>query len=373
MSLPTSQILNVQITRDTLFPSVLGFGTILFLIENETGNAANDGVIRSYGTIDEVQNDADVAKAVDAATVAFSQTPSPVTFKIGFCPAAFVDQNAFNLFFSDLVNTDPDWYALAFHADLDFTATDNGNWLVDWIATQTKVAFLKTTTKAPVISVPTTNPHILHALQNKSERVGIFYEDNDEYAEIAWLVKMLSVDFETANSTRTGKFQTLTNVVASNLTTNEVRAITGYEPGDGLSSTIGNLINVYVTVGGKDITMEGNMANGEFFDIIHGTDWLKARIQSEVLDLITSDKKIPYTDSGVQMIVERVALVLRLAETNGLIAALDEDNPAYSIEVASVANTTELQRSNRTAPTIKFSARLAGAIHYVSIQGEVTV
>ena len=57
-------------------------------------------------------------------------------------------------------------------------------------------------------------------------------------------------------------------------------------------------------------------------------------------------------------------------------ADLDEDGkalPPYTITVNRVSTVPTSQRANRIAPTIQFSARLAGAIHYAVVNGNVTV
>ena len=69
------------------------------------------------------------------------------------------------------------------------------------------------------------------------------------------------------------------------------------------------------------ILQEGVMANGAFFDEVHGLDWLQNAIQTECYNLLYQSKtKIPQTDAGVNQIVTTISKVLAEAVNNGLVA-----------------------------------------------------
>ena len=60
--------------------------------------------------------------------------------------------------------------------------------------------------------------------------------------------------------------------------------------------------NIYETIAGVNITREGTVAEPEFIDVIHGVDWLTARIQERVYAALVNQPKIPYTNAGIAAI-----------------------------------------------------------------------
>ena len=51
------------------------------------------------------------------------------------------------------------------------------------------------------------------------------------------------------------------------------------------------------------ILQHGVMANGYYFDEVHGTDWLQNAIQTAVYNLLyTTPTKVPQTDAGMSLI-----------------------------------------------------------------------
>jgi hypothetical protein len=114
------------------------------------------------------------------------------------------------------------------------------------------------------------------------------------------------------------------------------------------------------------MTSNGQVAAGEFIDVIHGLDWLKALIQNYVFTPMAQQDKIPYTDEGVQMIVSPLRKALDEAVTHGLLAN-------YSVTYPKVADIAALYKGQRTLPDINFTGVLAGAIHRTIINGTITL
>lgn len=81
---PIADVISVSITRETLFPTIEGFGTIL--IVGTTVSAIHHGErVRFYTSIADVGSDfASSDEEYIAATAAFSQNPKPARIAIGF-------------------------------------------------------------------------------------------------------------------------------------------------------------------------------------------------------------------------------------------------------------------------------------------------
>ena len=121
------------------------------------------------------------------------------------------------------------------------------------------------------------------------------------------------------------------------------------------------------------LTMDGRTFTGEWIDVIRFRDWLKDYIQTEIVSLLANRKKVPYTDQGIQLIVNKLRESLKEGQRVGGIAPdeFDADGnlvPGFVIEVPLASEISANTKTTREL-TLNFSARLAGAIHVVTING----
>ena len=119
------------------------------------------------------------------------------------------------------------------------------------------------------------------------------------------------------------------------------------------------------------------MAGGEWIDIIRFRDWLKQEVQINVTSvLINTYGKVPYTDPGIELIGTAIRKALDLGVVRGGIAPveLNEDNkeiPSYVITLPRSSGISDNTKAQRVLEDVKFSARLAGAIHLANIKGNL--
>ena len=125
------------------------------------------------------------------------------------------------------------------------------------------------------------------------------------------------------------------------------------------------------------VTQGGKVAAGEWIDIIRFRDWLVQEVQINVTSvLINAYGKVPYTDKGIQLIGAAVRQALDLGVARGGIAPteLDDNNkeiPSYVISLPLAAKVSNNNKGKRLLQDVKFSARLAGAIHLTEIKGNL--
>lgn len=373
IELPLNRVVDVEITRQTIFPTLAGFGTLLICIVDNSGPL--DATLRTklYSDISSVAADyATSTQPYLAAQTAFAQNPAPLFIKLGWRDVAELVTDELSL----IEAADNDWYGLTFTNELrDVPAISQ---IAAWIEARTKVYCSATNdANTELVANDTNIAEVLHT--SGVDRTATFYSvEASEYPDVAYLARALRVDFTARDGAETTKFKRLALVSPLEKSSSVVTAVTGFVPGQGLIDNQGHFANTYVTIGGRPMTVEGNMASGEFFDIIHGVDWLQNYIQVEILSLFVSVNKVPYTDVGVDQIVQRVRRSLDVAVRAGLLATQrDPDTgtlmPEYDINVERVSNVAQSQRAQRIAPTITFIARLAGAIHYATVRGTVTV
>lgn len=124
---------------------------------------------------------------------------------------------------------------------------------------------------------------------------------------------------------------------------------------------------VYVTVSGLNVTMGGKTASGEWFDTTRFVDWQKAEIQFRVFSYLVNNKKVPYTDLGIDGVVAQIDGALdKGVERGGLVRGTTAVSAPLAEDVDAGV------RGLRRLEDVRFSGRLAGAIHELDIQGEVT-
>ena len=125
------------------------------------------------------------------------------------------------------------------------------------------------------------------------------------------------------------------------------------------------------------ITQNGKVAAGEWIDVIRFRDWLQEEITVNVFNALINRDKIPYTDEGIAVVEAQIRKALQLGVRRGGIAPDEYDengntNLGYTVEVPLAASISANQKASRVLNDVKFTARLAGAIHVVKITGSLT-
>ena len=135
-------------------------------------------------------------------------------------------------------------------------------------------------------------------------------------------------------------------------------------------------LNYFITVGNKNISMNGKVIGDEWADVIRFRDWLKNDMQVRVVNLFITRPKVPFTDSGIGLVQNQMLASLKAGQDVGGIAEeeFDEDGnsiPGYTTSVPLAASLTASQRASRKLINCKFKARLAGAIHVAELTGSL--
>jgi hypothetical protein len=171
--------------------------------------------------------------------------------------------------------------------------------------------------------------------------------------DAAWVGRVLPTGVGAAS----WKFKTLVGIVADNLTSTQI------------ANAQGKNCNVYVTVGGLDITTEGVVASGEYIDVTRILDWLPSTMEAAVYSILINSDKLPYTNKGIAGVENAVRKTLQEGIDNGSLAS----NPAPVVSVPDILDVSSADKASRTLNGVAFTATLAGAIHKVTINGFVSV
>lgn len=235
----------------------------------------------------------------------------------------------------------------------------------DWAEAMKRVFFNTTNQSVALQAGAAGDASVIAQLKAKSlsRTLSMYSSKTSEYPSVSVAGRAFTVNFEGENTTITLMYKLCPTITVEDLTPSQYAALTEKNG------------NAFVNVDGTSMYATSAMANGTFFDTIHGTDWLQNSIETGVFNLLyRTATKIPYTDVGAGMIVQRVEQSLRQGVTNGLIAPgytpEGEYLPlGYSVSYVPMANVNSSDKSKRTYRGISFKAVGAGAIHNVFITG----
>jgi len=343
------QIVQVQISQQTQAVPQAGFGIPLII---GTSNRIGSDYIRYYSSTAGMLTDGFLTSDPEYiyAQKAFSQALSPELVGIGKRTGGAMATDLQNI-----INQNNLWYGLVL--------TDNSD--ADILAA---AAFIETVKKIMVVAssdaaIPT-NSGVDLASQLKGfgyKRSALMYSATQASLgmDAAWVGGLLP----TVPGSVTWKFKQLVGISPDTFTdTARTYCI-------GVPGVPGKNVNIYETVGGVNITEEGTMAGGQFIDQTIGIDWLESTLQTNVFSNLVNLPKVPYTDQGVSVIEAAVRAALLEGIKNDLI---DGASP-FTVTAPLVLDVPVNDRAERLLPDVKFSCRLAGALHFVQINGVVTV
>jgi hypothetical protein len=306
-------------------------GTATLTITANNTDATNDGML--FGVTYTVNGD---SVGVD------DMTPDP-TIKIAD------DLTAIN-------DYDPDWYGFCIDSNSRDEIWDEAAsaGAANWAESNGKL-FVCQTQDALVTSDAGETTSVAYELQLANfERTMCFaHRNNRDYVCAAMLGRALPED---AGSI-TWAMKELSAVTAQDFTTAEINI------------ALAKNVNVITTIAGVAVTRFGNSSGGEYFDVMRGVDWIAARIAERVYALLISNDKIPYTDSGINAVKGEVLAQLDAGVARNFLAA----DPAPTCDVPRAADVSAADKGSRTLNNVKFRATLAGAVHKVNIEGELTL
>lgn len=257
-----------------------------------------------------------------------------------------------------------DWWVASFVSSI--RDNDTAKEASAWAESQPNMVFIDSNDQAARSSSATSDiGHELKAL-NRFRTALFWHGDSKLYPSAALTGRALP---EQPGSI-TWKFQNLSEVTPST----ELK-------GTEVSTLTDKRYNMYVTYGDTSISQEGitcggNDSQAEFIDTMRGIDWLSSLIQTNVFSKLDSPKKVPLTNQGLSTLESVMISALQEGERVGFLAGgVDKDGdprPAFITSFKRVEQMTPSELSQRRA-FLEFTAYLAGAIHFVQIDGTVTL
>jgi hypothetical protein len=224
-----------------------------------------------------------------------------------------------------------------------------------WIEANGKL-YIAATSDTQVITTAAGSGDVADTVKttNYGRTAVIYHQDASAFAGAAWLGNR----FPYTPGQETWKFAQLAGVATTKLTATHIANLTAKRA------------NFFYDVAGIGITAEGKVGANDFIDIVRGRDWLSSRISERVFaTLAGATTKIPFTDKGAQTVAASVLGALREGVVSGLLA----EDPSPSVTVPKISTVSSVDKGNRLLPNVNFTATLAGAVHKVTIQGQLSI
>jgi hypothetical protein len=181
------------------------------------------------------------------------------------------------------------------------------------------------------------------------------YVAGSEWIDAATLSSTLS--YQPGEATQFGK--TLRGISADRLSAGQIAGLKAKR------------ISRYMSQGGLAIIYEGRTPSKRFIDTTRFVDWQKSTMQLGVYAVMYQSPKVSYDTIGFAQIEGAMLAALKQGQTapnNGLTKDVD---PVVTILPPSAQAVAD--RAERQAKSLKWSARLSGALHGVTIGGTLSV
>jgi hypothetical protein len=346
------KVVKVEITRQTAVPSMASFSDLL-IMDTRAQGVTQEKRVKKYGGLSELVDAgfAGTSFAYMAAQKQLSQSPHIGEFYVGLRSS---DEEDWDTALQAVQDENNDWYAII----AGTRVMSEQQAVAEWIQAAEKLGGLAT--GDPALINTASGDLAAWAKTSNLDRVFVFFHPDiaggtDPIPEAALFGKMLTKHPGSA----TWALKDLASVPTYNLTSGQFQ-----------KSQDKNAM-VYVSMAGLPVTQDGKVASGEYIDVIHGCDWLAARIQNLVFMPMKQQDKISFTDVGQTILIDAVRAGLQEGAGNKIITADYEITSPMISDMAKESLAT--YKGTRTLPPIKFTAPLDGAIQHVSVEGTIVL
>ena len=335
-------IVTINISTNSLQMAQTGFGVPLIMAKTLWPER-----VKTFSYLSDLPKELAQPELYGAAKALVSQNPKVPKFKIGKRHGEETIAQSLQA----IIDADPDFYGVLWVSEHNSASAEYLNEVKDLVAAVSERRLL-----AGVDFTPSENNANLadftKALAETKRVFAVHKATSTNYPAAAWMGKMLPQ----APGSASWAYQELEGVSKAQLSTDTSEQLKTAH------------INRYLNIKNVGVTLDGQVAQGEYIDIIHGIDWLHVRIQERLFRLLMVNPKIPFTLQGVDLVRSEIMAQLKEAVYRGLLAA----DPEPQVSIPNLEDIDPITRGKRILPDVKFSGRLAGAIHHIEIHGTVT-
>jgi hypothetical protein len=201
-------------------------------------------------------------------------------------------------------------------------------------------------------------------------RTFVQYSSTSPHAVASLLSRIMTTDYTGNQTVITLAYKVEPGIIPENVNTNQADVLRNKK------------VNAFLAFDNDTaIILNGVASSGVFIDTVIGTDWLATTLQNIMYNaLYTTTTKVPQTDAGTHLLVTLAESVLAQAVDNGLLApgvwqsngfgilkTLDYMPKGYYVFAPRIGTQNAVDRAARRSVPIQIAAKLAGAIHEISI------
>lgn len=256
-----------------------------------------------------------------------------------------------------IINADNDWYGLVLVERVKATQLAAAAW-----TEATEKLFITATDEAGALLQATTDDLISQLQDLNYYRTAVLYHTNaaTEFPDAAWAGRVFTI----APGGETWALKQLASITPNTLSATQKGVV---------EAKGGNTFEFYQT--SLAMTSPGKVVSGEWIDVIRFRDWLKDNVQTNMVQMMVNRAKVPYTDGGIQLCVNNLRGSLQQGQNAGGIAPdeLDANGasvPGFVITYPLASEVSSVVKATRVL-SLGFTARLAGAIHAVTVTGSL--
>ena len=200
----------------------------------------------------------------------------------------------------------------------------------------------------------------------------------DTFPDFALMGRQLSINPDTTGAS-TFDDKTLVGVTPSGLNGSVLSGsqfgnLVGYNEQTGAYQ--GKHVAVYTDLGGVGIVFGYLTPTGEWLDVFTTIAWFQARTQQDLVGVLTTGEKQPYTDGGIQAFTSAISARIK----SGMSTQYPHFQPnyaldptmGYSVTAPAAASVSTANKANRVLQNVGFQVELAGAIQTLIVSGTVS-
>lgn len=360
MSISVDNAVEVNITRQSSFVKEASFNVPLILGYNSLPAFNNMPVISFTDPSDLLDSSigfTSTSKEYLLAQQIFAQQPSISQFMVGKRKVSTINttepvKSVFKIAedLDEINKINSGWYALFL---ADFAEDKDLLLAAKWIeASKNKIASFRSIDRNILDSTKLTD------ISNSLSAVGFnrsmltYHQTANEFPDAAILGKYLSKKPGTYCLAHKG----LESVTAQNITDREFKAIQDAN------------CNVYTDILGVSSYQDGRVLHKStnFMDNTITEDALKSAIQAKIFGAFRLVDKVPYDNTGLEIISTQIKSVLSQFEKDKGIM------PGWEVYIPKIEDIPAIDRQKRELKNIKFNAILNGAIQKVKINGFIS-
>ncbi len=272
---------------------------------------------------------------------------------------------------SGAVSNGVQWVGTDIHKSLrdklisDETATVNSTNEIAAFCEANKRIFLNTTNDLTTLN--STTGHTAAEMKAGTYRftLSCFSKNPNLYPGSSVFGRAASVNFSGVGTTITLNLKQAPGITAEDLTPSEFAKLRE------------NYVSAVVQIGSSaNAFTDSRMASGSWLDTTHGIMWLENKCEVDMFNLLyTTNTKIPYTQTGINITAATLIRSLQAAVRNGLAGPgyLPDGTylpEGYVVDAVPLEDVSASDKGNRLYAGLSFKIVGAGALHEIAIAGE---